>query len=155
MLDEPGHERLAAIKILLQREWIGDQEALVQNLKEQWGIETNQSVVSRDLRKLGVIKRKVEGKLRYELPDLDITTEILKLGIVDILHNEMMIVIKTRPGLAPFIGDCIDHLLSSEILGCLAGENVIFIACHAIQKIEETYRLVCEKLHFAKPSLKE
>jgi len=48
------------------------------------------------------VKKIRNDVLVYELPGIDIQTEILKLALVDIIHNEAMIVIKTQPGLADF-----------------------------------------------------
>src|SRR5436190_51010 len=101
---------------------------LVDLLKSEFGVETNQSVVSKDLRKLGVIKKEINQKMIYFLQDSDITTELLRLAVINIKYNEMLIVIQTHPGLAAFVGDYIDNKCNLNILGCLAGENVVFIA---------------------------
>jgi transcriptional regulator of arginine metabolism len=147
-------ERQKAIKQLLSETGISDQKTLVDLLKSKFGIETNQSVLSRDLRKLGVIKKEINQQLFYTLPDLDIKTELLKLAIIEMNYNEVMIVIHTQPGLAAFVGDYIDQETDLSILGCIAGENVVFIACHSIKQIHETYDKLCHKLHFKKISSK-
>lgn len=140
--------RQNAIKKLVQKNAITDQHQLIELLDSEYGIDSNQAVISRDLRKLGVIKKTVKGVLVYELPDVDVNTEILRLALVNIEHNEAMIVIKTHPGLAAFVGDCIDQHTDLEVLGCLAGENVVFVTPKSIKNIHKTYLEVCEKLHF-------
>lgn len=142
--------RQEAIKELVKKMTISDQKQLVDLLKEHYEIETNQTVVSRDLRKLGVIKKIVGGSLSYEMPEIDVSAEILKLALVDINRNESMIVIKTHPGLADFVGDCVDEHNDLEVLGCLAGENVVFVTPLSIKNIQRTYEKLCEKFHFKK-----
>ncbi len=141
-------KRQAAIQQILKKERVSDQGLLVELLWKLYKIETNQAVVSRDLRKLGVIKKQIKGELIYELPTVDILAEILRLAIVDVAHNESTIVITTQPALADFVGDSVDSLEDLEILGCLAGENVVFVAPKSIKNIEKTCALLCLKLGF-------
>jgi transcriptional regulator of arginine metabolism len=141
-------KRQQAIKELLNETTISNQKRFVSLLKEKFGIETNQSILSRDLRNLGVIKKEVNQQMVYALPEIDVTIELLKLAIVEVKYNETLIVIKTHPGLAAFVGDYIDNESHLEILGCLAGENVVFIACQSIHDIKKTYQAICQKLRF-------
>ena len=141
-------ERQKALSDLISKEAVGDQKTLVALLAESYGIQTNQTVISRDLRSLGVVKRQIKDQLIYALPKIDVTTEILKLAIVDIRYNETTIVVKTHPGLADFVGDCIDERLDTETLGCMAGENVVFVVPESTKKIKKTFETVCAKLHF-------
>lgn len=143
-------KRQSAIQELLKQEAISDQGQLVQRLFDRYKIETNQAVVSRDLHRLGVTKKQVKGQLVYELPAGDILSEILKLAIIDITHNESMIVITTQPALADFVGDSIDQLEGVDILGCLAGENTLFVAPLSIKNIEKTCAQLCQRLGFKK-----
>lgn len=145
-----AEERQKAIQELVKKIAVSDQKQLVELLKQQYKIETNQAVVSRDLRKLGVVKKMVNGVLSYEMPDVDVSAEILRLALIDISHNESMIVIKTYPSLAGFVGDCVDQYHDLDLLGCLAGENVVFVAPKSIKNIHKTYEKVCEKFRFKK-----
>lgn len=141
-------ERQKAIKDLVKRMAISDQQQLVELLCEHYGIATNQAVLSRDIRKLGIIKKMVKDVLCYEMPDIDVSAEILRLALIDIAHNESLIVIKTHPGLAPFVGDCVDQCQEFDILGCLAGENVVFVTPRSVKNIHQLYLKICEKFHF-------
>lgn len=143
-------ERQEAIKAIISKIAVSDQHQLVQLLKEQYGIETNQAATSRDLRKLGIVKKMHKGVLAYEVGEIDITKEILKLAIVDISHNESMIVIKTQPGIAAFVGDSLDQCEDLEILGCIAGENVVFVTPASTKKIKAAFEQVCEKVYYKK-----
>lgn len=146
--DFSAQKRQNAIVDLLKKIAISDQNQLVELLKKYHGIDTNQVAVSRDLRKLGVVKQLINDALIYNLPQTDIETEILRLALIDISYNEVMIVIKTYPGLAAFVGDYIDQNQELEVLGCLAGENVVFVTPKSIKKIKQTYEMLCEKLNF-------
>lgn len=141
-------ERQTAIKELIQSHSIEDQQTLVEMIKKKYGIETNQSIVSRDLRQLGVTKHSVNNKLIYELKEYDASREILRLAIVDIDCNESLIVIKTLPGLADFVGDYLDMQEDLPILGNIAGENTIFVTPRAKTKIENLFKEVSKILYF-------
>lgn len=143
-------ERQKAIQDLITQEPVTDQKKLVSLLSKKFGIATNQAVVSRDLRRLCVVKKQVKGEMIYELPATDTTTEILKLAIIDIQYNEVMIVIKTHPALAAFVGDYIDQYTDLDILGSLAGENVVFVTPRSIKNIKNIYQALCQKIHFKK-----
>lgn len=143
-------ERHEAIKELVKKFQIADQKQLVELLLKHYNIETNQAVVSRDLRKLGVVKKMINDALVYELPDVDVTTEILRLALVDISHNEATIVIKTHPALADFVGDCLDQHTDLDVLGCLSGENVVFVTPKSIKNIAKTCEAICQKFQFKK-----
>lgn len=142
--------RQQALKELIAERSVSDQNQIVNLLKEKYGIETNQAVVSRDLRKLGVIKKIINGVMVYEMSEIDVQTEIFKLALVDIEHNEAMIVIKTHPGLAAFVGDYLDQSNDLNILGCLAGENVVFIVPKTISELANTFDVICKKFQIKK-----
>ena len=141
-------ERQEAIKELIKNSCISDQKQLAQLLTEKYGLQTNQTVISRDLRRLGATKKQVNGSLVYKLPEIDVNAELLKLALIDIDHNESMIVIKTHPGLADFVGDCIDDFAELGVLGCLSGENTVFVTPKSIKQIEKTYDALCNRFHF-------
>lgn len=146
--------RKEAIQELINSFPVENQEMLVELLKEKYGIATNQSIVSRDLRELDVTKRKLKDKMVYELQELDVKKEILRLGVTSVVRNEVLIVIKTLPGLASFVGDFLDAQESTGILATLAGENVVFVTPQSIKNIDEVFITVCQLMHF-KPLNKE
>jgi transcriptional regulator of arginine metabolism len=146
--DDVALKRQNAIVDLLKKVAVSDQNQLVELLKKYHGIETNQVTVSRDLRKLGVVKQFINDALVYNLPQTDVKSEIIRLALVDISYNEVTIVIKTYPGLAAFVGDFIDQNQELEVLGSLAGENAVFVTPKSIKKIKQTYEALCEALNF-------
>lgn len=140
--------RHTAIKELLKSHAIEDQKTLVQLIQEKYGIETNQSIISRDLRELGVTKSKIDNKLIYEIPEIDASREILRLGVRDVVHNETLIIVRTLPGLADFVGDFLDMYQDKGILATVAGENVVFVAPTSTKGIKKIYTRICSLLHF-------
>lgn len=140
--------RQDAIQEIVRKELISDQNKLVERLLSVYGIETNQVTVSRDLGKLGIIKKKIKGEMFYELPSIDVKTQILMLAILSIECNETMIVIKTHPGIAAFVGDCLDQCPDLKILGCLAGENVVFVVPQSMKEIDQVCLAIAQKFSF-------
>jgi arginine repressor len=140
--------RKEAIKDLIKRYPVENQEMLVELLEKEYGIETNQSVVSRDLRELGVTKQKLKDTMIYELKEIDVTKEILRLGVLDVVRNESMIVIKTLGGLAPFVGDFLDLQTEAGVLATLAGENVVFVTPYSTKDIQKVFEAVCRSVYF-------
>lgn len=139
--------RRNAIKSLIKQYPVEDQLSLVTLIKQRHNMDTSQAIVSRDLRALGVVKRTVHNKMIYDLPQIDASQEILRLAIVSITHNEALVVINTLPGLANVVGDYLDMLEQPDILGVLAGENVVFVTPRSIYTIEDVYKKICERMH--------
>ncbi len=140
-------KRHAALKELVSSQAIKDQQTLVQLIKSKYGIEANQSIVSRDLRQLGINKRTINGQLQYDLSHVDASQEILRLAITSIEHNESLVVIKTIPGLAAFVSDYLDSQDQLPILGTIAGENTIFVTPTKEGSITQLYHDIAQLLY--------
>ena len=142
-------KRQQAIKELIKSQHIDSQESLVALLSKKYSIATTQSIVSRDLYELGVGKQKYQDTMVYELNEQDASKEILRLGIVNLEHNESLIVITVLPGLAAFVGDYIDvHSTEAEVMGTIAGENMLFVTPRSIRCIDTTFKKLCQLLYF-------
>ena len=142
--------RKEAIKKLIKQYPVENQDMLVDLLQKKYGIITNQSVVSRDLREFGVTKRRCKETMMYELKEVDIKKEILRLGVLDLLHNESMIVVQTLTGFAPFVGDFLDQRTDIGVLATLAGENVVFVTPISTKNIKEVFEAICQAVYFKK-----
>jgi len=140
--------RHMAIKKLIKKHLIEDQKTLVELLKEYYDIDTTQSIVSRDLADLGVGKHKVNNIMVYEHKEIDVSKEILRLAISNIKHNESLVVINTLPGLAAFVGDYLDKTQDIGSLGCISGENVVFVTPESIKDIEAFFERICTLVYF-------
>ncbi len=141
--------RKSAIKALITSQPVENQGTLVELLKNKYGIMTNQSIVSRDLRELNVSKQQYKDTMIYELKEVDVSKEILRNSIISIEHNEVMMLVTVLPGVAAFVGDYIDaNRDGAKILGTIAGENMIFVMPVSIKKINDSYESLCALLYY-------
>ena len=121
-----------AFKALLKEEKFGSQSEIVTALQKQGFENINQSKVSRMLSKFGAGRtRNTKMEMVYQLPNelsVPATSSPLKNLVVDIDHNDLLIVVKTSPGAAQLIARLLDSIGKSEgILGTIAGDDTIFI----------------------------
>ena len=86
--------------------------------------------------------------MAYEVPDVDATAEIIQLAVLEVVHNETTIVIHTKPGTAAFVAEVIDLGMDPEILGTVAGENVVFVAPRSIKKMKAALDSICKIIHY-------
>ena len=147
-MDEDMKRRHAAIKELIAEQAIEDQKSLVDLLESQFGLATNQAQVSRDLRRLGIGKRKVGNRMVYEAPSLDETRELLRLAVREVAHNETTLVIKTVPGLAPFVAYHIDNTEDIGILATVAGEDALTAVPESCKNIKQIFKAVCKAVYY-------
>ncbi|WP_044470886.1 transcriptional regulator ArgR [Mannheimia massilioguelmaensis] len=123
---------LAVFKDLLSQERFGSQSEIVTALQELGFTNINQSKVSRMLSKFGAVRtRNTRMEMVYCLPnELSVpnTSSPLKNLVIDIDHNDFVIVVKTSPGAAQLIARLLDSVGKAEgILGTIAGDDTIFI----------------------------
>jgi transcriptional regulator of arginine metabolism len=134
-----------ALRMLLMGRKASTQEDICVAL-EKLGYAINQSKASRLLRKIGAIKVVNErGQIVYSLPrepaPPSMNTPLRDL-ILDIVSNEAMVVIFTSPGSASMVARVLDYSqISTHILGCIAGDDTIFVAPRSIK---DTQRVVEE-----------
>jgi transcriptional regulator of arginine metabolism len=115
--------RYQAIADLIEKHKLSNQAQVHKHLKAL-GFETTQSSISRDLRKMGVVK--VKGI--YTMPSI-VPGES---ALVDQLHAQMagdnMIVLRSTPGNGNRAGFLIDSARIPEVVGTIAGDDTIFVA---------------------------
>lgn len=119
-------------KELLNQERFASQSEIVEALKKQGFQTINQSKVSRMLSKFGAVRaRNTKMEMVYCLPSelsVPATSSPLKNLVLDIDHNDFVIVIKTSPGAAQLIARLLDSIGKPEgILGTIAGDDTIFV----------------------------
>ncbi len=146
MADEINTEKndglLAAFKNLLDQEKYSSQVEIVNALQELGFTNINQSKISRMLSKFGAVRtRNTKMEMVYCLPKelgVPATHSPLKNLVLDIDHNELLIVVKTSPGAAQLIARLLDSVGKNEgILGTIAGDDTIFITPTLQTSIEE------------------
>lgn len=136
-----------AFKALLKEENFGSQGEIVDALKDQGFDNISQSKVSRMLSKFGAVRtRNAKQEMVYCLPpEMGIPTakSPLRQLVIDIVHNEMMIIIRTSPGAAQLIARLLDSLGKADgVLGTIAGDDTIFIAPAKVSEIDLTLEKV-------------
>ncbi|AZR73515.1 arginine repressor [Anoxybacter fermentans] len=144
------------LKILeiIKNEDISTQEDLAARLEEE-GIEVTQATVSRDIKKLGLIKIPTGyGGYKYALPaerpQSDIISWVKRMFqdfVVNIDYGENLIVVKSLPGTAQGLASSIDSLEWDEIMGTVAGDDTVFIAVKSSEKTEGIYQRLREFLY--------
>lgn len=140
-------ELVKAFKDILKAESFGSQGEIVDALKSQGFDNISQSKVSRMLSKFGAVRtRNARGDMVYCLPpELGMPTakSPLKQLVLDIVHNNVMVIIRTSPGAAQLIARLLDSLSTKDgVLGTIAGDDTIFIAPADVTQIEDTLKKV-------------
>ena len=120
--------RLGAIKTLLERHRISRQGELLERLRAR-GFMVTQSIVSRDLRDLEVVK----DNGNYRLPDAGAappaagpTGAALIKGMTTAGPN--LCVVHTAIGGASRVGLEVDRAAWPEVVGTVAGDDTLFVA---------------------------
>ncbi|HEY0922781.1 transcriptional regulator ArgR [Rheinheimera pacifica] len=136
-----------AFKALLKMEKFGSQSEIVDALKNDGFDNISQSKVSRMLSKYGAVRtRNAKQEMVYTLPPelgMPTTKSPLRQLVLDIEHNDVMIIIRTSPGAAQLIARMLDSIGKAEgVLGTIAGDDTIFIAPNKVQNINEILQTV-------------
>lgn len=134
---------------LIQKYDVETQEELAARLRDA-GFEVTQATVSRDIRELKLSKvPAAEGRQKYVVLKQDDGhmgdkyIRVLRDGYVSMDMAQNILVIKTVSGMAMAVAAALDALKFTEIVGCIAGDDTIFLA---VRTVEETQALM-EKLH--------
>lgn len=129
--------RQRAIRDLVEQRAIRTQQELAGALRER-GFRTTQATISRDVAELGLVKANREGTQVYALPPRLIEAETsgeerLRALIsdlpVEIHESGLLLVIRALPGSAHAIAAALDRARWSEVVGSIAGDDTLFVAC--------------------------
>lgn len=128
------------IRNLLSNSFMGAQQELRDELAHQ-GHDVTQSTVSRLLRKLGAVRAYNEKKeAYYVLPSEDSLPAVdSRVGdlVNEIVANESLIVVSTKPGSASLIARHLDFN-ADTVIGTLAGDDCILVVPQSTKKISMT-----------------
>lgn len=126
--------RQAEILKLIEKYDIDTQEELVEKLALH-GFPTTQATISRDIRELKLTKIAGEnGHVRYAVLEKNADDKnrkyisVLNEAVLSLEDAGNLLVIKTAPGMAMAAAAVLDDLSDLEIVGCIAGDNTIFVA---------------------------
>lgn len=113
---------------------IETQDELLTMLAEA-GFHTTQATISRDIRELKLRKEtNNKGGQKYVAEksviamNMDSYKQVLSAGILSMEAAENLIVIKTVSGVAMAVGAALDHMHIKGLIGCIAGDDTIFLA---------------------------
>lgn len=126
-------ERQSKIRDIVENHRIDTQDELIRLLRES-GFSATQATVSRDIKDLKLTKiSDGESGYYYALPRSTASSDINKLNasltnlIISVRSAMNIIVIRTHPGMAQAVATGIDNIRSIDILGCVAGDDTIFV----------------------------
>ena len=132
-------ERQAKIREIIENYKIDTQDELIKKLKEN-GFSATQATMSRDIKELKLTKISdgVNG-YHYVSPHSVRMNDINKLNdslthlIISVNSAMNIIVIKTHAGMAQAVATGIDNIKSDDILGCVAGDDTIFVVASSTE----------------------
>ena len=127
-------QRLLAIRRLIEKEAVANQDELLSMLKEE-GFTVTQATLSRDLKFLeaGKVPDKEKGYIyvlqrgKQQNRQSAMMENFPLNGFISIEFARDMAVIKTHPGYAQSISSAIDELDAYEIVGTIAGDDTILL----------------------------
>ena len=136
-------ERQRKIRELVESYKINTQDELIKKLQES-GFTATQATMSRDIRELKLTKI-TDGENGYfyafhtnaAVNDINRLNHSLTHLIESVNSAGNMIVIRTRVGMAQAVATGIDGIKSDEILGCVAGDDTIFVVVRDAEAAEE------------------
>lgn len=116
------------------------QEELVDGLAAA-GLQVTQATISRDLAAIGAVR----GPEGYLLPDqaggvavrtatraspiaADRLSPVIRQHAIDATRADSIVVLRTAPGHANFVASELDAVRPRNMVGCIAGDDTIFIA---------------------------
>ncbi len=122
------HEAIARV---IRGRSVHTQEELARLLGGE-GFDVTQATLSRDLAEIGAIRAPRPGGASYELrdttPNAQNEARLAARLLRTIRENGSLVVVSTLPGGAPTIARAIDLARMPETLGCIAGDDTIFVA---------------------------
>ena len=135
--------RHAEILKLIEKYDIETQEDLAAKLAEN-GFSATQATISRDIRELKLTKAAIDGgRVRYTVmqkQDSDSDGKYLRTlrdAVISMETAGNLLVIKTESGMAMAAAAGLDELDWPEIIGCIAGDNTIFLAIKTREGAEQ------------------
>jgi len=120
------------------------QRELVAALKDK-GFGVTQATVSRDIAEMGLVKIRIDGTRGYALPSSEAIVEqsaeqrlreLLSDLPIDVRESSLMLVIRAVPGTAHAIAAALDRAHWADVLGTIAGDDTLFVACGDAEALE-------------------
>ncbi len=133
---------------IIETNRVSTQEELADLLQER-GCQVTQATVSRDIRELRLTKVASADKgqryvaLSAGKEDMgDKFIRVLRDGFVSMDRAENILVIRTVSGMAMAVAAAIDAMHFDRVLGCIAGDDTIFVAVRTSRDTEALMDLI-------------
>lgn len=145
-MDVMKRARQQAIGDVVRGGRIRTQQELVAALREK-GHRVTQATVSRDITEMGLLKVSHEGGPAYALPSSQAAVEqsgeqrladLLRDLPVDVRESGTLLVIRAVPGTAHAIAAALDRARWPHVLGTIAGDDTLFVACADVAAVSRT-----------------
>lgn len=127
--------RHARILEIISEYSVETQDELLSRLKSE-GYKATQATISRDIKDLRLVKTlDSDGKYRYVSANKNLTdirsnfSSLFSTSVNSVAPAQNIVVIKTLSGMAQAVCAAIDSVEYASVVGTLAGEDTIFIAC--------------------------
>lgn len=137
-------KRRKKLRELISRRSIATQAELVQALRSE-GLSCTQASVSRDIAALGLIKHGGYYALPPAAPsgpDRRMAERILSIRTA----GDNLLVVQTHPGEAAIVAINIDAARWPSVVGTVAGDDTLFVACDGRGALETTLSALREWL---------
>ena len=140
---------------IITRHEVETQDDLIDLLKEE-NYYVTQATISRDIRELDLIKITTpSGKYKYTVGAHSTHDASKKHHIGSAIINSVrsieyggnLIVIKTNPGMSDAVAIEVDNISAHEILGCIAGDDTVFVAMRDALSAEKVCAKIKEFVH--------
>lgn len=126
---------------IIRKHDVGTQEELAERLKGE-GFAVTQATVSRDIREMKLSKMPTEnGGQKYVFLEQGSRMEnryvhVLREAYTAAEAAQNILVVRTVSGMAMAVAAALDALRFPEIVGCIAGDDTIFVAAHTAEEAE-------------------
>lgn len=142
-------KRLEKILELIEKYDVENQDVLMKLLHQE-GFHVTQATVSRDIKELDLIKVVTGyGGYKYMKRESDRKASsdkyisIFRESVIGMDYAGNLVVIKSHNGMANAACAAIDTMHFSDILGTIAGDDTIFVAC----KSEQAAKRLCDEVN--------
>jgi transcriptional regulator of arginine metabolism len=129
--------RQRMISDLVAQRPVRTQQEIAAALRER-GYRVTQATISRDIAELGLVKVIRDGAHVYALPPRLAQTDasgeerlraLLRELPVEVAESGTLVILRTLPGSAHSIAAALDRARWPGVVGSLAGDDTVFIAC--------------------------
>lgn len=118
--------RQGQIQKLIRVKPVFTQEDLARELKDNYGIQTTQVTLSRDMRELGLVKTS-DGYRQMEPVTGPEFSTIAAEFLWDVRSAQNLVILKTSPANASSVAVALDSEEWAEVLGTIAGDDTVLV----------------------------